>query len=43
MSHFEPDQITDAEYAVAVHRGIDDMRSLDKVWDPTQPAVEYPQ
>ena len=36
MTHFEPDQITDAEYAAAVRRGIDDMRSLDKVWDPMQ-------
>ncbi len=36
MNHFEPDQITDADYAAAVRRGIDDMRSLDKVWDPMQ-------
>jgi outer membrane lipoprotein-sorting protein len=36
MTHFEPDQITDAEYAAAVRRGIDDLRELDKVWDPMQ-------
>jgi hypothetical protein len=32
MNHFEPNQITDVEYAAAVRCGIDDLRSLDKVW-----------
>jgi hypothetical protein len=31
MSHFEPNRITDADYAAAVLRGIDDLRQLDEV------------
>jgi hypothetical protein len=42
MTRFEPDQITDAEYAAAVRRGIDELRSLDKLWDPT-PANAPPR
>ncbi len=31
LSSFEPDRITEAEYAAAVRRGIDDLRRMDEV------------
>ena len=33
LSRFEPDRITDADYAAAVRRGIDDLRRFDGVRD----------
>jgi hypothetical protein len=37
VMHFEPNRVTDAEYAAAIRRGIDDYRSLDETWDVAPP------
>jgi hypothetical protein len=39
MSHFEPDKVTDAEYAAAVRRGIEDLRRFDEVREVDPEAV----
>ena len=31
MSHFAPESISDADFAAAVRRGLDDMRQFDEV------------
>jgi hypothetical protein len=33
MSRFEPDRVTDADYAAAVRGGIEDLRRFDEVSD----------
>jgi hypothetical protein len=40
-SHFEPDKVTDAEYAAAVRRGLDDLRQIDEVHD-VDPGLVLP-
>jgi hypothetical protein len=34
LSHFEPDRVTDVDYAAAVLRGINDLRRFDEVREP---------
>jgi len=41
LSHFEPDRISDADYAAAVRRGIDDLRRMDEVHE-IEPADMLP-
>jgi hypothetical protein len=41
LSGFEPDRITEAEYAAAVRRGVDDLRRFDEVHLP-DPSNDLP-
>ncbi len=44
LSHFEPEKVSDAAYAAAVRRGLDDLREFDKLGDiflgGEPPAIE---